>query len=169
MTRSETAAAMAKGGMLFGICQLAATFWSLVMGPLLDRIDRLTGFIIAMAIASVAYFFIFTVEDPFGAQMIPAVILLGVAEMSTIIAGQVLITQEAPAHRRGSVVGLFSLFGAAGIMVATSIGGVLFDKWTATGPFALMGVVNVLVLIWALMIKHHEGKADSFSMGESSV
>jgi MFS family permease len=148
-----TGQAMAKAGMLFGLSQLAATIWAAFFGPLMDRINRLTGFVIAMGIATVAYLHMFFIRDPLGAHMMIAVVLLGIAEMSTIIAGQVLITQEAPAPQRGRIVGLFSLFGAAGIMVGTGVGGFLFDYWMPAAPYVFMGVINAMVFAWALRLR----------------
>ena len=49
-----------------------------------------------------------------------------------------------------------SLFGALGIMVATALGGVLFDKWMNAGPFVFMGFVNFAVFLWALSIRRDE-------------
>jgi hypothetical protein len=51
------------------------------------------------------------------------------------------------------VVGAFGVFGALGILVASSVGGQLFDKWDRSGPFVLMGVLNGLVLVWALVVR----------------
>lgn len=149
----NTGAAMAKAGMLFGLSQFAATVWAAIFSPLMDRINRLTGFVIAMGIASLAYLNMFFIKDPLGSQMMIAVIFLGIAEMSTIVAGQVLITQEAPALLRGRIVGVFTLFGALGIMIATGLGGLLFDKWMPAGPYVFMGMINVLVFSWALRLR----------------
>ncbi|WP_101760085.1 MFS transporter [Oceanicoccus sp. KOV_DT_Chl] len=135
----ETKDALARAGMLFGLSQLAATVTALFIGPLLDKIDRLTGFVIAMGIATVCYLHMYFITDPLGSHMLLAVLLLGVAEMCTIVAGQVLMTQEAPSMLRGRVIGLFSLFGAFGIMVGTSVGGVLYDHWMKAGPYVFMG------------------------------
>lgn len=149
----STADAMAKGGMLFGLSQLAATVWAAIFSPLMDKIDRLTGFVIAMGIATIAYLHMFFLRDPLGAHMLIAVVMLGIAEMSTIVAGQVLITQESPAPLRGRIVGLFTLFGALGIMVGTGLGGFLFDQWMPAAPFVFMGVINLGVFLWALRLR----------------
>jgi MFS family permease len=149
----STADAMAKGGMLFGLSQLAATIWAAIFSPLMDKIDRLTGFVIAMGIATIAYLHMFFLRDPLGTHMLIAVVMLGIAEMSTIVAGQVLITQESPPTLRGRIVGLFTLFGALGIMVGTGLGGFLFDKWMPAAPFVFMGVINLGVFLWALRLR----------------
>ena len=153
-----TGEALAKAGFLFGLSQLSATLWSLVMGPLLDRIDRLTGLMLSMAIATVCYLHMFFITDPLGTHMLIAALLLGIAEMSTIVAGQVLITQEAPAEHRGRIVGVFTFFGALGILTGSAAGGFLFDAWHPSGPFVFMGFVNLGVFVWAWRIRRRELK-----------
>ena len=82
----------------------------------------------------------------------PAV-LLGLGEISTIIAGNALIGQNAPAAVRGAVLGSFALCGAFGILVATSVGGRLFDLWMPGGPFVQMGIINAVVLAGAFYVR----------------
>jgi hypothetical protein len=74
-------------------------------------------------------------------------------ESSTIIAGNALIGQTAPAAYRGAVLGAFALCGAAGILIATSLGGRLFDLWTPGGPYIQMGIINTGVLLFALYVR----------------
>jgi hypothetical protein len=78
-------------------------------------------------------------------------------ETSTIIAGNALIGQNAPASYRGTILGCFALCGAMGILVATSIGGRLFDLWMPGGPFVQMGIINTLVLIFAVVVRLRTG------------
>ena len=77
---------------------------------------------------------------------------MGVGEISTIITGSALIGQEAPAERRGSVIGVFSLIGAMGILMGTYFGGIVFDEFGRTAPFMMMGIVNGLVALFALYV-----------------
>jgi len=47
------------------------------------------------------------------------------------------------------VIGLFSLFGAIGILLVAKIGGYLFDA-NPLGPFLLVAGANIVVLVIAL-------------------
>jgi MFS family permease len=147
-----------RGGMIFGMIQMAALIWALAMGFILDKVDRTTGVIIAFALSAIGYTAFGFVDDPFSSAVIVPAILLGMGESSTIIAGNALIGQSAPATMRGAVLGLFSLCGAAGILVATSVGGRLFDQWMPGGPFVQMGVINSLVLAAAIYVRLKTGK-----------
>jgi MFS family permease len=71
----------------------------------------------------------------------------------------VLIAEQAPERLRGSVVGLFTLSGAVGILIASVVGGYLFDHWLKTGPFVFFGLVASIVLAWTLMLRAREQSA----------
>jgi MFS family permease len=149
----DSAKALATGGMIAGISQTAAFLWAPVIGRLSDRLDRVSALALALALAAVGYSAMGLVKDPTGGFMIAAVCLVGVGEISALITSQVLIAQQAPVAARGAVLGVFGLFGAIGILVATKVGGHLFDAWAPSGPFVLMGGLNALLLGWALLVR----------------
>ncbi len=137
-------AATARAGMVFGIAQGVALLWSLVMGVLLDRLPRLTAIRLGFAFAVVGYAILGLVDDPLGSAMVPAAIAAGIGEASAVVCAGVLIGQEAPAERRGVVIGVFGLAGSMGMICLTSLGGVLFDRIAGGAPFLMMAVVNAL-------------------------
>ena len=77
----------------------------------------------------------------------------GMGEASAMTAGGVMIGQEAPEKSRGAVLGTYSLMGAAGIMVLTFIGGLLFDQVGKSAPFTMMGCINLVILIVAFVMR----------------
>ena len=152
------AAGYQRGGMLVGVIQGSALIWALIMGTILDKIDRVSGVIIAFTLSAIGYTAFGLMDDPFSNSIFIPAIVLGMGETSTIIAGNALIGQNAPAQIRGSVLGCFALSAAAGILIATAIGGRLFDQWMAGGPFVLMGVINCIILIAAIIVRSKTGK-----------
>jgi len=151
-TGLSTAQSVAKAGMLFGMVQLAAIGWAFFMGMIADRINRVTGLCIALAAASVGYTLMGMVEDPFGDTMIPIAFLLGIGEISVIVAGGALLGQEAGTRRRGAIVGSFNLVGGIGIMFGGYVGGLVFDGIGRTAPFIMMGISNGLLLLLGLAV-----------------
>jgi len=143
----------ARGGMLMGVIQGSALLFAMAMGFILDKVDRVTGVIIAFTLAAVGYSAFGLMDDPFSNRILLPAVLLGMGETSTIIAGNALIGQSAPAAVRGAVLGNFALCGALGILIATSLGGRIFDLWQPSGPFLLMGVINTLVLAAAIYVR----------------
>jgi len=101
----------------------------------------------------VGYLALGQIDDPFGPMMLGACVLVGMGEASVMTAGGVLIGQEAPARSRGAVLGTYSLMGAAGIMVLTFIGGIIFDNIGKTAPFTMMGCINLVILVAALYLR----------------
>jgi MFS family permease len=144
--------ALSKAGMVIGISYMAAFAGAPLFGILTDRVSRTTALMITLVIAFIGYGGTYFVTDPFGIVMIFFMILVGLSEVGCIITSGVLIAQQSPQRIRGSVIGIFNLTGAIGILVASKVGGYLFDHWRAAGPFIFFGFAALLVLIWALMV-----------------
>lgn len=155
MTAGES---LARGGMLFGIVQLAAMLWAFFMGMLSDRLNRVTALCVALALAGAGYLLLGNVADPFATAFIPVALLVGIGEVSVIVAAGALLGQEARPDLRGSIVGFYSAVGGVGILFATGVGGIIFDQIGRTAPFTLMGILNVVLLTLALLVRARAGK-----------
>ncbi|KAL4989854.1 major facilitator superfamily domain-containing protein [Aspergillus falconensis] len=55
--------------------------------------------------------------------------------------------QPQPSDLKGSIAGVYSLFGGAGILVLTKLGGLLFDDLSSGAPFYIMAGFNGLLVI----------------------
>lgn len=154
-----TAEALAQGGMFFGVVQLVALLWAPCSGIIIDKFNRVTALCIAMGLAAVGYLSLGAISDPTQNIMYLAAIILGMGEVNAVLAAQGLIAQEAPKEHRGSIIGVFGFFGAAGILAAASAGGYLFDNWMPAGPFVLMGIANATLLVIALLVRIFAGTA----------
>jgi predicted MFS family arabinose efflux permease len=67
-----------------------------------------------------------------------------------------MIGQEAPAENRGAVIGTFSVFGAIGVLVASGVGGRLFDNIGPGAPFIMVASATGLLAVGALVIRLRE-------------
>jgi MFS family permease len=148
---SEAEALRMAGGM-FVIVQVAALLWAPVIGAIVDRISRVAGLAVAMALAAAGYLCLGFIDDPLAPMGKVASVLLGIGQMSAIVASQTLIGQEADSEYRGSIVGMYSFFGAMGLVVISVASGILFDAWIPAAPFVLVGSCNLLLLVWALIL-----------------
>jgi len=144
--------AMAGGFTFYILVQAAALVAAPVVGYMLDRIDRVKGLVVAMILAGAGYLSLALVDNPFGAEMYGAAILIGFGEIAANLSSLSLVGKEAPAKGRGAVIGMFSLFGALGILLVAKVGGMLFDDVSRIGPFMLVGLGNVVVLFLALLV-----------------
>ena len=155
----ETAAAQGITGRLFGLSQVAMLLSLPFIGMLVDRLDRVTGLCIAMALAAAGYFALGLVGDPFNSPMIyPAVLSMGVGEAAMIVSVPAMIHQEAPLQMRGSIIGVMAAFGGLGIVLNIKIAGLLFDGFSYQAPFLWMGIVNVAMLVWAVIVRLRTGR-----------
>lgn len=151
----ESARAVALAAMYFGIVQGVALLSAPLLGILNDRMSRLDAVVAALALAAIGYGSLGMIDDPLGPLMIPAAILLGIGQMAVMQASQTLIAQEAPASRRGAVMGMFSVCGALGILFITKAGGELFDHWKPA-PFVIVAGANLLLCAAALWLRRLE-------------
>jgi len=136
-------------GAQFAVVMTAALLWAPVMGWLNDRLDRTQAMALSLVLAAVGYSQMGLISDPLAGWIYPASILLGIGQMSVTLASQTLLGQEAPIETRGAVVGTFSIFGAAGILFVTSIGGRIYDAIDPAAPFVMVGAANGLLAIGA--------------------
>jgi predicted MFS family arabinose efflux permease len=108
--------------------------------------------VIALAFATVGYSLMGQIDDPFGTNAIYAAIVLGIGEISVIVAAGTLMGQEARPEIRGAIVGVFGITGGLGIMAVSFAGGILFDQVGRTAPFIMMGILNGLLMLVALLM-----------------
>ena len=63
---------------------------------------------------------------------------------------------------KGSIAGIYSLAGGAGILLLTKLGGVLFDKLSPGAPFYMLAIFNgvlLLVGLWRAGVEWRSGEA----------
>ncbi len=154
----SSADALKRAGLLFGLIQGSALLWAPVAGILNDRLERVTATAAGLALAAIGYGSMIVVGNPLEGLIYPCAVLLGIGQMSVMLASQTLIGQEAPSDRRGAVMGMFSICGALGIMFVTKAGGWVFDMWKP-GPFAIVAVLNIVLCLVALAIQRQSRQA----------
>ncbi len=153
MAQGMTAAeATIKATTFYIVIQAFALPWAVIFGIVLDRIDRVKGLALGMTVAFIGYASLGLLDNPLGWEMYVAAAFVGAGEMGANISATSLIGKEAPDRGRGAVLGLFSLFGAVGIMVVGLVGGWLFDNWRPVGPFLYMAASNALMFMLAVAL-----------------
>ena len=146
--------ASATAGKLFGLTQLAMLIAMPFVGIMADRVDRLTNLLTGISLAALGYFALAFAPDPFTSGWIYLVVVIaGIGEAAMIISVPALIGQEAPAHIRGSIIGVAATFGALGIIATNKAAGYLFDNWDYQAPFVFMALLNTAMLGWAITVK----------------
>lgn len=149
----DAAQALAEGRKVFAIASTAALLWLFVVGFMLDRLNRVTGVIVCMTIACLGYMGTILIDDPLSKAAIPLIVLLGMGQISAFAGAQTLISKEAGQATRGSVIGMFNMFGAVGILVSTFIGGILFDSIGPYAPFVFVGTLTLGLIAAAVLCR----------------
>lgn len=53
---------------------------------------------------------------------------------------------------KGSIAGIYSLYGGAGILLLTKLGGLLFDRVSFAAPFYIMAIFNSILLVLCILL-----------------
>jgi MFS family permease len=145
--------AAARARWPFVAAMVAGLFTALVVGALLDRVDRVRVGIAAMALAAVAYALCGFIDDPTQSLLLAMVaVLLGMGQIAAIISAHTLLGQEAPRDVRGAVFGLAGICASAAILFTNAAGGWLYDSVSKGGPFFLLAAVNLAVFLFGLRL-----------------
>jgi len=134
------------------VAQTFALFGAPLFGILVDKIDRVKALAIAALISAIGYTSTFFITDPLSTEMFICAIFIGLGEIGCIITSGVLIAQQSPEKIRGATIGMFTMFGAVGILFASIAGGYYFDAWRPAAPFVIFGVIALAIFIWACVI-----------------
>lgn len=151
LTRAEALGAV---GVWVGITNLAAgVLWNPVFGWIMDRLNRVTSLALAMGIAAIGFSSMALYDNPTDVSILPALLVLAMGAASSMGASITLVGQEAPVNERGSVIASNGLFGAIGIGVAVPLGGYLFDEIGPTAPFVMIGCMQAVLCILAIIVR----------------
>lgn len=149
--------AIAAAAALAATVSTAQLLFSPVVGYFIDKFDRITAMATSMGLAGIAYLFVGFSPDPLALVFLVPAILLGMGEASAILTGAAVIGQEASENIRGSVIGLFNFCGSVGTLTIVFVGGFLYDAWMSGAPFVLVGVINLLVMTGAILVRRRTG------------
>lgn len=158
--------AQAEAGKLLAIVMVAPLPVAALFGIMNDKVDRVTGLIVASALGTIGYLGFGALGNPLVGLAIPIGIILGCGMVTSVVASQTLIGQEADPRITGSTLGAFNFFGSVGTLVSTVLGGYLFDIWTKGGPFLMMGIGSAAILLFATYVRVRHGvAAPAYSKG----
>jgi MFS family permease len=131
---------------------VSGLLFAILFGLLLDRTNRIMAGVLAMAIAGIGYFAGGLVGNPTSTAIIPVAILLGLGQISAIIASQTVLGQEAPIEVRGAVFGLAGICASLGILFTTAFGGWFYDSVGKGAPFFLIAAVNLGIMVFGVWL-----------------
>jgi MFS family permease len=148
----DPAIAAKHAGAVYSFVQAGTLAGAITMGLLLDRFDRRKLLLAGLVMVSVALLSPLLVRDVMSGQVDFAAVALGLAEGAITVPTSVLLGQEAPPRLRGMATSIFVLLGVLGVAGMSLAGGVLFDRFGASGPFLMAALLNTAILVRGLFI-----------------
>lgn len=145
--------AMGQAGKLMGLMGAITLLWTPVFGIILDKLNRVTGMALAMLLAAIGYTSMGFISSPLDNSSLWAFVFLSIGQGSAIIASVTLVGQEASPAERGTVVATNGWFGAIGILIASLVGGILFDRIGPAAPFVMIGLFQAGVFLFAVIVR----------------
>lgn len=144
---------MAKYGGILIIMQITGLVATPLFGWFIDRVNRVTAAIVALAFASTGYMSMALITSPLDMKMLPFLMVLTLGSTFMSKASLSLVGQEAKPRERASVTATLSTFGALGVLIFSVVGGRLFDSWGPWAPFVVVGAFQALLLVAAILVR----------------
>ncbi|KAI9594926.1 major facilitator superfamily domain-containing protein [Syncephalis fuscata] len=142
---------------LSGVAQVFALLGAPLFGFLSDRFSRGVSVMVAGLLGFIGCFGFGLGHSPTAGINYFWMCLIGLGEIGTIVTSLALAGgYYVPEDIRGSVAGVYSFIGGLGIMLASKLGGTLFDIWWQGGPFVVMGVLHIVVFLAAGIVWWYE-------------
>lgn len=157
----DSATAAQKAGGILAAAGLGYLIAAPIAGFLTDKLNRVTALMIAAIIGFIGYCSAIFVTNPLGSEMFLIVNLFSIAQVFGVITSQVLVSQLAPKEIRGSVIGVFGLFGSVCQIIMGIVGGYLFRHLSPASPFVIVGLMNLALFIAALILKNRINLAEA--------
>lgn len=153
----QAVVAVKTAGLIAAIRFVTKVVCAPLFGIINDKVSRTTLMLVSLGMMTGAFWFFGLITNALGTMMMVGAFLLGIAESAEAIASQTLLAQEAPAHLRGSSMGVYSFLGTGSLMAISLTGGYLFDRVGFSSPLLMEGALHFLVLMIALWMLRRGG------------
>lgn len=146
-------ASFTRASILSGIAQTCSLLGAAIYALVLDRVPRTISLAVASLIGFFGFLLFCIVDNAESVWAIIAIVLMGFGQIGMIVVSLSLVTiSQVPADIRGSVAGVYSFFGAVGILFCSRLGGALFDSWRGIAPFVILAVFHAIAFISSITV-----------------
>ena len=129
-------------GILFSVMGAVALFTTLPLGSAADNIGRKPVLILGK-VFDVASAFLVIFSGSFW-PLFFVMMLRGFGRGATNPAVTAIFSSVIPASKRGRSMGIFNSFQNVGLVVGSSVGGFLFEFYSAETPFIACGILSLI-------------------------
>ena len=163
LTRCQPAKKLAS--TLMSVVHLSMLLGAPFFGILADRIGAINTIAIPAGSGLVAFGLLYFLSDPSKPLVYMTMALSGLAVIGMIITSMSLMAALSTPEHRGALSGVYSFFGAIGIIVTSQLGGYLFDRVKETASFLIVAFSSGIVCFLAIIIGIHVRN----SMNQSAI
>jgi MFS family permease len=135
---------------------------NLVYGVILDKVQPIKVIFPTILFGILGYFFIFMAPNKDSVEVLFFILAAGLAMPGLFNSAAYLAVKNYPKELRATLSSLINLFGVAGYLFLSTVGGILYDKVSKKMPFILfvimllMALLGVSIIYWK--IKKNENK-----------
>lgn len=160
LTRCQ--AAKRQASTLMSISHTAMLLGAPLFGILSDRLGAVKAVAIPAGAGMAAFGLLLGMTNPQSRFVYLAMALAGLADIGMIISSMALMAAVSAPEHRGAFSGVYSFFGALGIIVTSKVGGYLFDRVRETAAFSVVAISSGVVFLATITI------AASYKASENS-
>ena len=141
-------------GKLSGIFQTSSLLFSPFIGYFSNRFSSTKTVMMSCLFLIAGYTLVLLFPNPLNRIHYLSMVILGIGQIGVIVAGLAMVTSHAPKEHRGSISGLYSIFGSLGIMINSYLSNVAYRNWCPTAPFFVLALwagilfLATLFLLW---------------------
>lgn len=122
-----------------GIAQSCALAGAPIFGVIHDKFPSYVSFILAATLGVFGYCGIYFTRDPRKMSLTISAALVGLGEIGMIVSSLALVTGDfIQKEQRSWIAAGYSICGSIGLLLATQLGGLLFDSWNNRAPFFVL-------------------------------
>lgn len=157
LVRCEPAKRMTSN--LMSVSHVATLIGAPFFGIFCDRLGPIHGVALPALMGFISFGALYSAKAPDSPIVYCFMFLSGLADIGMIISSMALISSQSSDSQRGALAGMYSLFGALGIIVTSKLGGYMFDHLWETAPFLIVSISSAtLLFLIVLRILVHERK-----------
>ena len=132
---------------------MAATIVLLpILGMLGDRIPSTVIIPVTFTARAICGYGFYFIDKPDSVWSIVLCTLLIVFSIIESISIDVLFMKRMPSEVRGTMTGVFALFGQVGLLIFTCVGGQLYDKVSPSAPFVFLAIMDTCLVILTMVL-----------------
>lgn len=157
------------GGMTLGIFALMSVISKPLWGIIVDKMGRIPGIVLGLICCVIGNLAVgLFITNPFSLEMKLYIALIGFGVSGDMTGSRTLTADMSPKKMLGAIMGGYIMVSTLGSLAFMFIGGYLFDYVSYASPFTMIGLADLVVVVWALLIRNKVPKITTLAAQETA-